>query len=147
MSAVVSRSGSSGRLEAFVERRVSIGQGGRNAFGAGVAGGGEVALAGPMLKLRGYGQAGIVGVRSRDLYADGELAVERKVYRSTAVDVALGAGMWGGAQPGVSRGDVGPFVGVTLRPVGVRATAGWRQRFAGNAAPDSGPVLTIGTDF
>ncbi len=140
---------SGGRIEAFVERRFSIAKRGRDAFGAGIAGGGEVQLESSEIILRSYGQAGVVGVRRLDLYVDGALSAERAMYRSKDVDVAIGAGGWGEAQPDLSRFDIGPFAAVTARvsQVPIRTTLGWRFRVAGNAAPSSGPAVTIGADF
>ena len=55
----------------------------------------------------------------------------------------------GGAQRGAARVDIGPSAGLVV-PVGasaVRVTLDWRQRIAGDAAPGSGPALSIGSDF
>ena len=92
--------------------------------------------------LDSYLQGGVVGVKSRDLFIDGGFAVTRPVYRN----VSLGFGVWGGAQPGLSRLDAGPRVTVQVRR-GVKVHADWRQKLAGNARPGSGPALTLSGDF
>jgi hypothetical protein len=131
-----------------IERRVGLDRGGRDAFAAGVFGGGEVSL--PLdLRLDGYGQAGIVGLSRRDLYADGAVRLERPLIESGRFRLAAGAGAWGGAQPGASRLDIGPQL-VAHVPVGrgaLRIGAEWRERVAGRARPGSGPALSIGADF
>lgn len=92
--------------------------------------------------LNSYLQGGVVGVKTRDLFIDGGLAVTRPVYRN----VSLGFGIWGGAQPGLARLDAGPRVTVQVRH-GVKVHADWRQKLAGNARPGSGPALTLSGDF
>jgi len=131
-------------LHILAERRQRIGREGRSDFALTFYGGGERRLLGGRLRVEGYGQAGVVGLEERDLFADGA------VRAGTPVGPAeIGAGVWGGAQPGAARLDVGPQVGlrVPLGRGGVRVSAEWRFRVAGDAAPGSGPALTIGTDF
>jgi hypothetical protein len=135
-------------LTITIERRVALDDGGRNALGVGLFGGFEREIL-PRIQVDGYGQAGVVGIRTRDLYADGALRVERAVARVGRARLGVGAGLWGGAQPGVSRFDVGPQV-VAHAPIGrlsIRFGAEWRQRATGNARPGSGPVLSLGADF
>ena len=55
------------------------------------------------LLLDGYAQAGVVGIRSRDFFADGGLAVSRPVWGR----FSAGMGVWGGYQPGLYRVDAG----------------------------------------
>jgi hypothetical protein len=92
--------------------------------------------------LDAYLQAGIVGINSRDLFADGAIAFSRPVWGR----VSAGLGVWGGAQPGVYRIDAGPRVSVRVRN-NIHAHIDWRQRVAGNAHPGSGPALTLAADF
>jgi hypothetical protein len=126
------------------ERRQAIGRGGRSAFALGVYGGvsGQRLPAG--LRLDAFGQAGSVGARSRDLFADGSARVTMRAGRFD-----VGGGVWGGAQPGASRLDAGPHVSLRLPLAGesVRLSAEWRFRIAGDAQPGSGPALSLGTDF
>ena len=99
--------------------------------------------------LEGYGQAGIIGRGKGEAFVDGAMRVARPVARLGGVQLDLGAGAWGAAQKGASRFDIGPSVSARL-PIGkqpVRLSLDWRQRIAGNATPDSGPVLTLGADF
>jgi hypothetical protein len=59
---------------------------------------------------------------------------------------SAGLGVWGGAQPGLYRVDVGPRVTMKVRR-NVRVHFDWRQRVAGNALPGSGPAITLAGDF
>lgn len=124
----------------LVERRQAVGDQGRSGFSATAYGGVSDARAGPF-RIDAYGQAGVVGARSGDLFADGSAKFSIPVGR-----MKLGAGAWGAAQPGVSRLDVGPQASVRL-PANLTLAADWRFRAAGNAAPASGPTLTLSTDF
>lgn len=133
----------------LAERRVSLGRGERDAFAFGMFGGVDGVRLPADFRLDGYGQAGVVGLSRRDAYADGAVRVERPVGRLGPVSVAAGAGLWGAAQPGVFRIDIGPQIimripaGVTMLRVGLD----WRQRVAGNARLGSGPALSVGADF
>ena len=92
--------------------------------------------------LDGYAQAGIVGARRRDVFADGGVTVTRPVYKK----FSAGIGVWAGTQPGAYRVDVGPRVTMRLRNH-VRVHFDYRQRVAGNARPGSGPAVTLAGDF
>jgi hypothetical protein len=131
-------------LHILAERRERIGPEGRSDFGVTIYGGAERHLLRGRLRLEGYGQAGVVGLHDRDLFADGS------VRASTPVgSLEIGAGAWGGAQPGAARLDVGPLASLSI-PLGrtaVRASAEWRFRVAGDAQPGSGPAFTLATDF
>ena len=131
-------------LHILAERRQRLGSEGRSDFSLTVYGGGERRVLRGRVRMEAYGQAGVVGVEERDLFADGSIRVSVR-----AGPLELGAGAWGGAQPGASRLDIGPHATVRL-PVGgitIRASAEYRFRVAGDAAPASGPALTIATDF
>lgn len=130
-----------------VERRQRVSRGGRNAFALLAAGGIYPVAIGHGFRLDAYAQAGVVGVRSRDAFADGRVTVERPV--AGVPGLAFGAAVWGGVQPGVSRLDIGPQLSMRLRvaDLTLRLGAEWRQEVAGNATPRSGPALSIGTDF
>jgi hypothetical protein len=131
-----------------IERRAGLDRGGRDAFAAGVFGGGEARLL-LGFRLDGYAQAGLVGLKRRDAYVDGAVRLERTLIGRGRFRIAAGAGAWGGAQPRVSRLDVGPQI-VAHVPVGegaLRIGGEWRFRVAGHARPGSGPTLSIGTDF
>jgi len=130
-------------VEILAERRQAFGAQGRSAFAIAAHGGGSLALpAGLRLDL--YGEAGIVGLRSRDAFADASARV------SAAVGpIEIGAGAWGGAQPGASRLDAGPTLSWRLPAAraNLRLEADWRFRLAGDASPGSGPALTLAADF
>ncbi|MET0238543.1 MAG: hypothetical protein ABW184_01475 [Sphingobium sp.] len=130
-----------------VERREAVSRGGRSDFALIAAGGIDPQDIGEGFRLDGYGQTGVVGTQRRDAFVDGRLTVERPVNPTSRI--ALGAGMWGGAQPGTSRLDMGPQASMRLR-VGrthFRLGAEWREKVAGNAAPSSGPAISIGAGF
>ena len=131
-----------------IERRLALDKGGRDAFGAGAFGGFDRQVA-PRTRIDGYAQAGVVGLRSRDAYVDGAMRMEGELSYLRGIRVGVGAGLWGGAQPGASRLDVGPqlVAHVPLNLVSVRIGAEWRQRIAGDARPGAGPVLSLGADF
>ncbi|MFT3966833.1 MAG: hypothetical protein QM690_13230, partial [Sphingobium sp.] len=128
-------------------RREGLSEGGRSACAVLMAGGIDPVEIGQGFRLDGYAQAGIVGFNRRDGFADGRLTLERPLAGASAI--ALGAGLWGGTQPGASRLDIGPQASIRLRAgsTALRIGAEWRERIAGNAAPSSGPALSIGTDF
>ena len=126
------------------ERRKAFGQygTGRNAFAAFVEGGlyGQSMPLGSSLDT--YLQAGIVGARSRDWFVDGQAAVTRPVYKN----FSAGLGVWGGAQPGLSRLDVGPRLSLRVGKH-MRVHADYRHKLIGNAQPGSGGVVTVAGDF
>jgi hypothetical protein len=125
------------------ERRQALGHEGRSAFALSVHGGTSRTLP-RRLRLDLYGQTGVVGVRARDVFVDGAVRLSAPVG-----PVEIGAGAWGAAQPGAARLDAGPGLSYRLpvRGINVRLEASWRFRLAGDAAPRSGPALTLGTDF
>ncbi|WP_299328941.1 hypothetical protein [Parasphingopyxis sp.] len=133
----------------IAERRIALDAGGRNAWSLGMVGGVSRAPLPFGFELDGYAQAGVVGANSRDLYGDAALVVSHPIAIDDRRTLSLGAGIWAGAQPGVSRVDIGPEASIRL-PMGdggARLSLGWRQRVAGSAAPDSGPAITLGADF
>ena len=92
--------------------------------------------------LDSYLQSGLVGVRSRDWFVDGSATLTRPVWRN----ISAGLGMWGGAQPGLSRLDVGPRASMRVGR-SMRVHLDYRAKLLGNAQPGSGPVVTIAGDF
>ena len=132
-----------------VERRIGLDRAGRDAFAAGVAGGiGAVPLPADF-RLEAYGQAGVVGMKRRDAYVDGAASALRPVLARKAVSVSAGMGVWGAAQPGVSRVDIGPRlrVAIDLGGASIGAAIDWRQRIAGHASPRSGLAITLDGSF
>jgi hypothetical protein len=99
--------------------------------------------------LAAYGQAGVIKRATAEGYVDGQARLTHTVASVGQARLELGAGAWGGAQPGTRRLDVGPSAAVAF-PVaghGARLSVDWRERVAGNARPGSGPALTLGADF
>ncbi len=101
-----------------------------------------------------YAQGGYVGGDYATAFVDGQLRLHREVLHLGDIRASLGGGAWGGAQKGAERVDMGP--GVTLAVplqvsehlhAGVRLSADWRFRVAGDANPSSGPSLTLSTGF
>jgi hypothetical protein len=136
-------------IHLMAERRIAIDRGGRNAWTLGAAGGVYDIAVAPGWRLDAYGEAGVVGAHRRDLYADGAARIARAIGIGHGASLAVGAGIWGAAQPGAARLDVGPSVVLRL-PVEQRTVAvalDWRERMAGDAKPGSGVALTVATDF
>ena len=94
------------------------------------------------LQLDAYVQGGVVGISRRDLFVDGGFTATRPLFRN----YSIGAGVWGGAQPGLYRVDAGPRLSMKVRN-NVRVHLDWRQRLVGKADPGSGPALTLAADF
>lgn len=118
------------------ERLIALGSAAGNDWTLRLAAGGQRG------RLQAYGEAGVLG--SGTLYGGAQSTA--RLFRIGPA--TLGAGAWGSIQagtPDVWRVDVGPVVAVAVK--GVRLQADWRQRVGGNAAPDSGPVLTVSAGF
>lgn len=134
-------------LSIGLERRIALGKDARNAFALVLAGGlNPTRLAGP-LTAEGYAQAGVVGFSRADPFIDGRFALTAPLDRNGRI--RLGAAISGGAQPGLSRLDLGPAIEARL-PLGrvhPRLVLEWRHRVAGNARPDSGLAVTLASDF
>ena len=111
----------------------------------------ELPLARLPLGVRGeaYVQAGYVGGRGSTAFVDGQARVEKPLVHASSFELRAGGGAWGGAQRGANRLDVGPTATVSfhLGSVGTRLSADYRWRVAGNAAPGSGPVVTLSAGF
>lgn len=125
-----------------LERRHAFRDYGQSAFAAFAEGG---VYGRPILwnsTLDGYFQAGVVDFNHPDWFVDGQAAVSRPVWRN----LSAGFGVWGGAQPGLSRLDLGPRA--TLR-IGsrMRVHLDYRYKLLGNAVPGSGTVVTLAGDF
>ncbi|MFA7602892.1 MAG: hypothetical protein WCY29_07770 [Novosphingobium sp.] len=97
-----------------------------------------------------YGQAGYVGGGYATAFLDGQVRLDRRVLRVGRGELRAGGGVWGGAQKHAARLDVGPTATIGM-PVegsgGARLGFDWRFRVAGNAAPSSGPALTLSAGF
>ncbi|HEY9581146.1 MAG TPA: hypothetical protein VIR65_14930 [Rhizorhapis sp.] len=133
-----------------VERRIAVAEGGRNAFAAYAAGGaGPVPLMQGVL-LEGYAQAGVVGASRTDPFIDGRITVGHRLQAVAGEkDLMVGIALSGGAQPSLSRLDIGPQISARL-PIGkghARLALEWRQRIAGRARPPSGLAVILSSDF
>ncbi len=118
------------------ERLIALGDAARGDWTLRLAAGGRSG------RFDGYGEAGVLG---RGTLFAGAQASARIVRIGPAT---LNAGSWASIQtgsPDAWRVDTGPSVAAAWR--GVRVQADWRQRIAGNAAPGSGPVLTVSAGF
>lgn len=128
------------------ERRIALSREARNANAVMMVGGfGPVEVI-PAIQIEGYAQTGIVGFRRHDGFIDGKLSA---FTRLPDTQIRLGAALSGGAQPHVSRLDIGPEIQlpIPLPQVTARISFELRMRIAGNARPVSGPTVTLATDF
>jgi hypothetical protein len=105
-------------------------------------------------QLEAYGQGGWVGGPASTWFADGQASVTgpiRLVDRLSrnALNLSLGAAVWGGAQKDAERLDIGPTLRLDMKlgKMPTRVTVDWRQRVAGDASPDSGVAATLSTQF
>ena len=96
-----------------------------------------------------YVQAGYVGGDFATAFVDGQARLERQVARVGESELTGGAGVWGAAQKGAARLDVGPTAGLSFRlgEARGRVAADYRVRVAGDAQPASGPALTVSAGF
>lgn len=135
-------------LRLSVERRQRLDAAGRSAWSAYAAGGFYAGGLPRHVELDGYAQAGVVGARRRDQFVDGALRFGYRLGEAPIVPL-IGAGLWGAAQPGVSRLDFGPraAVRVPLADHMVSVALEGRMRVAGSARPGSGVALTIAADL
>jgi hypothetical protein len=131
------------------ERRIAIDKGGRNAWTLGAAGGLYAVPLGGRWRFDGYAEAGVVGARRRDLYADGAARISRAIDLGEGRSLALGGGLWAAAQPGASRIDLGPTAVLRLPVAGrtVSLALDWRRQVTGHARPHSGVAFTTAVDF
>lgn len=100
-------------------------------------------------RAEAYLQAGYVGGRGSTAFVDGQARIEHPLVSSNSFELRAGGGAWGGAQRGASRLDVGPTATFSFRigPTNTRVSADYRWRVSGNAAPGSGPVVTLSAGF
>ena len=112
----------------------------------------EIAPVALPLSLRAdvYGAAGYVGGRNATAFVDGQARATREVLRFDLASLRAGAGLWGGAQKGASRLDVGPTASLRLgigQSAAARLDFDYRFRVAGEARPQSGPAVTLSAGF
>ncbi len=118
------------------ERLIAAGNAARNDWTLRLAAGGARG------RFSGYGEAGVLG--GGQVYAGGQASAQ--VLR--VGPAVLAAATWASVQtgnPDVWRVDIGPALGVQFK--GVRVQADYRYRAGGNAAPGSGPALTVSAGY
>lgn len=136
------------------ERLIAIGGAARDAWAIRVSGGAwHAADAKLPVDLSAYAEAGIVGSRSRDGFAGAQALALYPVATREGTRLGLGGGVWGSLQDSearaASRLELGPGVQLSQR-IGkgtVELRGEYRFRIAGEAAPGSGPAVTITTRF
>ncbi|KQS03129.1 hypothetical protein ASG11_01655 [Sphingomonas sp. Leaf357] len=135
-------------VRVVAEQRIALNGGGGGPT-IGVVGGFGPRIIAAGLALEGYAQSGVIGRGEGEGFADGAVRLARPLAKLGDVRFDLGAGVWGAAQRGASRVDLGPSLvaHVPLVRQPVRLSLDWRQRIAGNATPGSGLVLSVGADF
>ena len=109
----------------------------------------------PPLELAGgaraeaYVQGGYVAGEFATAFVDGQARVSVDVAEFGESRLSAGGGVWGGAQKGAARIDVGPSAALTFRMGDGygRLAADYRLRVAGDAEPGSGPALTLSAGF
>ena len=124
------------------ERLITAGSEARDAWVLRAAGGASQRI-GPVL-LDSYAEAGVVGARRLDTFA----SAQTRAALPLPAGFDAGAGAWASVQYAattVHRVDLGPTVGWHHGPFTARAD--WRFRVTGNAAPGSGPALTLSARF
>lgn len=96
-----------------------------------------------------YLQGGYVAGDFKTGFIDGQLRVDRRFLTLGGRDIRLGGGIWGGAQKGAKRLDIGPGASADLVLMGrpSRVSVDWRFRVLGDAEPGSGPAMTLSTGF
>ena len=96
-----------------------------------------------------YLQAGYVGGDFATGFIDGQARVDRELARFDLGQIRTGGGVWGGAQEGAERLDIGPSASFETRIADkpVRIAMDYRHRVMGDALPASGITLTVSTGF
>lgn len=132
-------------VELIAERRLRGGAQARDATSVFLAGGTSTQLRGSDWQAEINGQAGMVGLKNPQLFADGAATLRRSIGEGQAI----GIGIWGGLQPGVKRLDIGPSATTMVGPsaLNVRLSFDWRVRVGGNARPGSGVSVSVSKDF
>jgi len=83
------------------------------------------------------------------VFFDAQARASREIALLGNKPLKFGGGVWAGGQEGVTRLDIGPTIGTVIQvgEASMRVDADWRFRIAGDAAPASGPALTLSTSF
>ena len=100
-------------------------------------------------RAEGYVQAGYVGGDYATAFVDGQARVDRPLLRVQGAELGAGAGVWGGAQKGAARLDIGPTASLAFNIGDTRSrlAVDYRFRVAGDAQPASGPAVTLSAGF
>ncbi|MDE1915721.1 MAG: hypothetical protein KGJ57_02420 [Sphingomonadales bacterium] len=101
------------------------------------------------IRAETYVQGGYVGGPGATPFVDGQFRLEQIALDKSRVQLRVGGGVWGGAQQGGGRLDVGPGVtlGFATAHAGAHVSVDWRFRVAGHAMPASGPAVTLAAGF
>jgi len=136
-------------IDVAVEQRIAIGSEGRTALAVMATGGVSDVVLPAGLRLGAHAQAGVVGTRRRDGFADGAAVIDHRFGLDERAPFRVGALVAAAVQPGAARVDVGPRLTLRLPELGKgsRVALDWRQRIAGDARPESGVALTLAADF
>ncbi|WP_353200691.1 hypothetical protein [Sandarakinorhabdus sp.] len=102
----------------------------------------RLAAGGVRGRMSVYGEAGVLG--SGQAYGGAQASARLLRIGPATLNAAAWASLQTGT-PDVWRVDVGPSISAQVK--GIRLQADWRQRVAGNAAPGSGPAVTISAGF
>jgi hypothetical protein len=134
------------------ERLVAWGYAARNDWALRLAAGADGRRG--QLHWTAYGEAGVLG--HGDAYAGGQARAMLPLVQLGKARFEAGPGAWaslqtgyGAGDPVIGRFDIGPSI-ATIWPLGranLEISADYRQRIAGQAAPASGPALTLSTRF
>jgi len=130
------------------EQRIAI-DGGKGGPAIELVGGFGPLPIGGGFRLESYAQAGAIHRDRTEGFVDGAAHLSHPIGALGPIPIDVGAGLWGGAQRGAERLDVGPSITATL-PIAsqrLRVSLDWRERVAGAARPGSGVALTLGADF
>lgn len=100
-------------------------------------------------RVSAYGQAGYVGGKFATAFADGQVRIDREISDFDLAKLRAGAGVWGGAQRGAARLDIGPTASADIKigKAPARLSMDYRHRVAGDAEPQSGLAITLSTGF
>lgn len=135
-------------IRLIAEQRFVL-DGGRGGPTLGIIAGYGPADIAPGVRIEAYGQAGVIARDGVEKFVDASARITHPLGHVAAARIDIGVGIWGSAQRGTERLDIGPsvVVGVPIAGKSLRLTLDWRERVAGAARPGSGPALSIGSDF
>jgi hypothetical protein len=141
--------GSSIPIELIGERRFSVDKQSMARWSLTAASGVNEFKVGQKMQLDGYIQAGIVFANTKQGFVGGNAVLSQPVFHRDREKYRIGIGIWGDAQKGASRVDIGPDLTIKTAVAGtpLRLSGQWRFRLIGNARPASGPAIVLGGDF